>query len=349
MEETYYSILGIAETADQTEIKAAFKKLAKQYHPDKHSGSIFHEEYFKKINLAYSELSDADSRFRYDAKLYSQRLSQRNSTSTDTSNYKQNKPSGKAKKGAKKDKTLWWVSGFFLVAFILGTLAYYWINNYSARKAFTMGLAYMKSAKYQEAKLAFEEALLIDDTYPEAYEKLGDCYLALYKDAIRASYCFTNAISNFKTPAYSLYLKRAKCYTKMGKTDLASQDYAKVLILKPDYDSVYLFRANAYIEAGKYPNAIEDFTKYLTLHPNDFGTQIGLGDALLENENSNEALGLYQTMESLNPYLGEINVHKAFALVDLGDTLKACNELKMARAKGFTGANELEKLWCSTP
>jgi molecular chaperone DnaJ len=61
----YYEILGIPRTADEKEIKKAYRSLARKYHPDvcKEAGA---EERFKNINEAYSVLSDAQKRAQYD-------------------------------------------------------------------------------------------------------------------------------------------------------------------------------------------------------------------------------------------------------------------------------------------
>ncbi len=61
----YYEALGIGRNASDDEIKAAFRKLARQYHPDV-SKEEHAEEKFKEINEAYGVLSDADKRARYD-------------------------------------------------------------------------------------------------------------------------------------------------------------------------------------------------------------------------------------------------------------------------------------------
>ncbi len=61
----YYEILGVPRTASADEIKSAFRKLARQYHPDV-SKEANAEERFKEINEAYSVLSDVDKRARYD-------------------------------------------------------------------------------------------------------------------------------------------------------------------------------------------------------------------------------------------------------------------------------------------
>ena len=66
MQENYYDILGVSKTASEDEIKKAFRKLAIQYHPDKHPNDKAAEEKFKKVNEAYSVLSDKAKRQEYD-------------------------------------------------------------------------------------------------------------------------------------------------------------------------------------------------------------------------------------------------------------------------------------------
>ncbi|HEX8567178.1 MAG TPA: molecular chaperone DnaJ [Pyrinomonadaceae bacterium] len=62
----YYEILGVQKNAGEQEIKSAYRKLALQYHPDKNPGDAVAEEKFKEAAEAYSVLSDADARTRYD-------------------------------------------------------------------------------------------------------------------------------------------------------------------------------------------------------------------------------------------------------------------------------------------
>ncbi len=65
MARDYYEILGVAREADKEEIKQAYRRLARKYHPDvnKETGG---EERFKEINLAYEVLSEPETRARYD-------------------------------------------------------------------------------------------------------------------------------------------------------------------------------------------------------------------------------------------------------------------------------------------
>ena len=62
----YYEVLGVDKGADDAAIKSAYRKLAKQYHPDLHPGDKEAEAKFKEVNEAYSILSDAEKRAAYD-------------------------------------------------------------------------------------------------------------------------------------------------------------------------------------------------------------------------------------------------------------------------------------------
>jgi DnaJ-class molecular chaperone len=62
----YYDTLGVGRTATQAEIKKAFRKLAREHHPDKKPGDKTAEQRFKQINEANAVLSDPDKRKKYD-------------------------------------------------------------------------------------------------------------------------------------------------------------------------------------------------------------------------------------------------------------------------------------------
>ncbi len=62
----YYKILGVDRNASEKEIKAAFRRLARKYHPDVNPGDKAAEEKFKEISEAHEVLSDKEKRKRYD-------------------------------------------------------------------------------------------------------------------------------------------------------------------------------------------------------------------------------------------------------------------------------------------
>lgn len=66
MEKDYYAELGVEKGADQKQIKKAFRKLAREFHPDRNPGDTKSESRFKEINEAYDTIGTPDQRKEYD-------------------------------------------------------------------------------------------------------------------------------------------------------------------------------------------------------------------------------------------------------------------------------------------
>src|SRR5690606_23191214 len=62
----YYEVLGVSRDCSEAELKAAFRKLAMQHHPDRNPGDTQCEQRFKEINEAYDVLKDSEKRAAYD-------------------------------------------------------------------------------------------------------------------------------------------------------------------------------------------------------------------------------------------------------------------------------------------
>ena len=66
----YYLMLGVERTASKADIKNAYYKLARRYHPDLHGGDEYFIDKFNEINEAYYVLGDLDRRLDYSLQLY---------------------------------------------------------------------------------------------------------------------------------------------------------------------------------------------------------------------------------------------------------------------------------------
>src|SRR5262245_25880262 len=62
----YYEVLGVARGANEAELKAAYRKLAMKFHPDRNAGDKDSEHRFKEVSEAYEVLKDGDKRAAYD-------------------------------------------------------------------------------------------------------------------------------------------------------------------------------------------------------------------------------------------------------------------------------------------
>src|SRR3954451_24677423 len=66
IEKDYYAALGVPKGADKATIRKAYRKLARQFHPDANAGDAKAEDRFKEISEAYDVLSDDNRRKEYD-------------------------------------------------------------------------------------------------------------------------------------------------------------------------------------------------------------------------------------------------------------------------------------------
>ncbi|MBM4412180.1 MAG: J domain-containing protein [Chloroflexi bacterium] len=66
MSRNYYDVLGINRSASATEIRNAYRELAKRYHPDTNPSNPYAEDLIRSINLAYTVLRDQQKRIQYD-------------------------------------------------------------------------------------------------------------------------------------------------------------------------------------------------------------------------------------------------------------------------------------------
>ncbi len=98
----YYQILGLQRDVSQEEIKKAYRRIAKQYHPDSNPGNREAEKKFKEASEAYEVLSNEEKRENYDHKLIAE---QKKSTGESFANFFGFRPSDSKTDEGKNRKT----------------------------------------------------------------------------------------------------------------------------------------------------------------------------------------------------------------------------------------------------
>ncbi|MBN1365432.1 MAG: tetratricopeptide repeat protein [Syntrophaceae bacterium] len=167
----------------------------------------------------------------------------------------------------------------------------------------------------------------------------------------KAVYHFSKAIlyhpQHVITPDYvGFYLNRATAYTKLGKFQLAIEDYNRAISLKPDYTEAYNNRGNIYGQLRQFQLAINDFNKAISLDPDHAKAYNNRGLAYSELHHHQNAIKDFNKAIDLNPdyanaYNNRANIYlkQDYNILGCSDAQKACKlgnctALKSAKSKG---------------
>lgn len=155
MPENYYRILGLSENATSDDIKVAYRKLAKKYHPDKHHGNTKYEEIFKRVSMAYDILSNSTKKEEYDSILAYNKF--HSSTESIPNSPKPPRPQS----GPKEYTPIAWVYAkiFVLVLITLALLAPYLLFHYTSVFRYEDGLEFEEKGDYVAAVNAYKGSI----------------------------------------------------------------------------------------------------------------------------------------------------------------------------------------------
>ena len=185
----YYDILQIKRNATLVEIKAAFKKLAFQFHPDKNPGNKVSEEKFKIINEAYQNLSDYQKRNTFNQKLdYYDFQSRNNSIKQPTPNpretYTPPPPNFSAGDFSSQGKHYSYppqpkksrisenyIIGFtiFVIIAVVSLIFGFMMNSIAAKDHYSKAVFHYENEDYTKSVMELNDAIGFNSEYSEAY------------------------------------------------------------------------------------------------------------------------------------------------------------------------------------
>ncbi len=359
----YYEILGITRTANAAEVKAAFKRLAIQYHPDKNPNNKIAEEKFKLVNEAYQVLQDDYKRALYDQRLlYKEEVRSYNTapqparsnyppSARKTYHYKRRTPSGNF---ANLPKVHLLALGSFLIVVILFALCYRLIGVYQSKNEYQAALLFYKNGEYEQSFTKAHEAVLQDDKNMSAYYLRGLLLLNHLNNPQQAVYCFSRCLTygrhimekdseNLGTLA-DFYLQRGICFYKTGSYTNAIDDFQHTLQLRTEDETAWLYLGHTYLyKRNDFAPAYTYYTKILAKNPTNYDALLGKSIVLFHHQHFKKAAKGFEQILQHNPDSPQARYYMGRYFLVQKDSTKGCEYLQIAKELGVEEAEDMLK------
>lgn len=355
MSVNYYQVLGISVRASHAEIKAAYKKLARKYHPDVNQGSAASEEQFKQLLEAFHTLSDEKKRKRYDMSLFFTAIGSssagpdpayRNVPATprerEEERYRKRKPDRenyRAYTGPAETKkftpnviaiALLVVSSFVMISYWLG----YAMNHHMAEKSLKNG--------------DFHIALEYDDEYAEAYFARYQFFSVRNMNPKVLLKDLDLAIRFADEPRADWYLERARMHVRMNNNHRAAADFSLAKKTGPGIDSIWLALGDFHsIQLNQPEKALACYDTALILKKDYYAAMRGRASMLYRLKRFPQAVASLTDCIKSGKAERDIFFMRGSALLALDDQKQGCEDLNQALNMGYTEALNLVNEFCS--
>ena len=219
--ENYYLILGVYQNASLKEIKLAFRRLARQYHPDLNPDDPVAAEKFKQISQAYDILSDTVKRRRYDRDIP---LQQPQASTRTTTTYTTSKT-----------------------------------RPQTASEYYDRGLEKSQNKEYRQAIADYSKAIELEPRFVDAYLKRCEMRYKLGDNQGVLNDCYEVFNIDLKVAKAHYYQGRARY--SLGYTEPAIESYTTAIAHEPNYPQAHYYRGIAYKESRNNKAAVSDLTR----------------------------------------------------------------------------------------
>ncbi|AKD02875.1 J domain-containing protein [Pontibacter korlensis] len=279
MNHSHYHVLGISQTASAQEVKAAYKRLAIKYHPDKNPGNELAEEMFKQVNAAYQILSNPSKRALYDLRLQYQREQHHRAVMHhqprryEDRHYTTREPAGVSERHYKKRQSKsssfsrkdWYITMAFAGGLILFSLLLKTVMDHIAGEdKYKTALTYIADGKYSSAHRLLTDAIHFKPDKAAAYEARAMIELDVYENYNSALQDLNKTIALQEQPSAQVYYMRGRSLQQLAKYRQAEEDLTKALELNQKLWKAYLKRGEVrlfYLQ--DYEASITDLTTFL--------------------------------------------------------------------------------------
>ncbi|OKL40752.1 J domain-containing protein [Pontibacter flavimaris] len=279
MNHNHYHVLGVSQTATMQEVKAAYKRLAIKYHPDKNPGNLLAEELFKQANAAYQVLSNPSKRALYDLRLQYQReqqyraVIQHQPRRYDPRHYTTRAPAGvderhykkRPPKGSSFSRKDWYITLAFAGGLILFSLLLKAVMDHIAGEdKYKTALTYIADGKYTSAHRLLTDAIHFIPDKAAAYEARAMIELDVYENYTSALQDLNKTISLQDQPSAQVYYMRGRSLQQLEQYQQAEEDLTRALELNDRLWHAHLKRGEVRLfYLHKYEDAITDLSTFL--------------------------------------------------------------------------------------
>jgi curved DNA-binding protein CbpA len=268
----YYYILNVKRTASGPEIKAAYKRLAILYHPDKHQGNTYFEEQFKQVNAAYQILSNPQKRALYDSRLDYLAQQQRAQQQQKAYYGQQRRPASvrerhyynipKKRKISRRDIQI--TVGLILIVVLGALLLNLIMDSVTAKHRFRDAKALMQEKEWSGAHSLLSEAISFEPEFADAYQMRGGINQDIYQNYNDAIMDYTAALEFGEKPVAKTYFQRGICYYLLKDYLKAERDFTLAIKTDKNFRMPYFKRGELrLLELSNWAGATADLSVYL--------------------------------------------------------------------------------------
>ena len=344
MRDNYYHILGLDNFASQEEIKAAYRKLAKKYHPDRNPEKPDYEEKFKRVNIAHKILTEPTKKARFDESL-KQQIAPDN-----TPRYSSRKAYYTTEK-RRYTPTAWMYARVFIIAFIMAVILIpIWLIHQSSVTSYERGVEAVLQQNYYQSLNHFDRAITaFGGRTVEA--GIAGSQVSIYKlSNYEQGLYFANRGLEYaeKQSEYAeLYYLKALAYKGLGNHDesLKSLNLADSLHYSPDSLQLHFGLLNAF-SLYEFEKGEKNFNYLIERNIHLQTAWFGKAWCLQNRELYREAATTYSKVIELDPNHAMSYYYRGMNEISYADSTAACKDFAKALELGYDKAEVLFRYHC---
>lgn len=364
----YYAILGITRDASYLEIKAAYRSLAKEHHPDRHGGDLTKEQLIKEIIEAYEVLSNAESRLSYDKRLswqdewaaygYGQPTAATTPqpppppTYTSPAQPYHYESRGKRYGSTQYVYSKWtlmygkiFVTLLIMTVILIPVYLEYGFSNYY----YNQGMAAMEEGKYDDAETYFVRAMRdLGGSNTIAAIKGAELNLMLNSNFEALNFITMGLRYAVTTPHRArLYFLRGVANKNLRHPQESRTALENALVYGYPQDTIYTLLAPMLTyEIKDYESAITTYDSLINYYPEDYNHFLHRGFSYQKLNDHIMAVNDFNIFIDNKGINGSVLYLKAISQLALNENDSACINFKRSEELGVRNARTFINLYC---